>query len=134
MSQDRAAAARAPEAAREGDLDEDERLIRQRRMEERVTPPIGLEPPPQIVPPLNLVDRLVLDQALEDDGRGPPVNPLPDQESAVEPRSEQARQVRVDHAAVRVPVEGLEQAPPHVHEHGDPAAGQIEAPEQFLPR
>ena len=55
-------------------------------------------------------------------------------ESAVEPRAEQARQVRINHAAVRVLVEGLKEVPPHVHENGDPAAGQIQAPEQFLPR
>ena len=39
-------------AARERDLDEDQRLVRQGRVEEGVAAPVGLEPAPQVAPAL----------------------------------------------------------------------------------
>ena len=47
-------------------FDEYQRLARQRGVKERVTAAVGFETPPQIIPPLDLVDRLVSDQFLQD--------------------------------------------------------------------
>ena len=71
-------------------------------MEERIAAAIGFQTPPQIPPSLNLVDGFVLDQALQDDRRRLPVDPLQREKAAVEPRSEQVREVGVDLGAVRV--------------------------------
>src|SRR5712691_43446 len=72
-------------AIHERHLDEDERFLRKRRVEEGITATVRLEPAPQVTPPLNLVHRLVLDETLEDERRRPPVYTLQDQESSVEP-------------------------------------------------
>ena len=50
-------------------------------MEERIAAAVGFETPPQIAPSLNLVHGFVLDQALEDDRRRLPVDPLQRRES-----------------------------------------------------
>ena len=121
-------------AARQRNLDEHERLVGQRRVEERVAPPVPFEPPAQVAPSLNLVDRLVLDQALEDHRRGVPVDSLKDQEPAVEPRPEQVNEVRVDAGPLGVRAERLQQLPPHLEEDGGAARGHVGAAEQFLAR
>ena len=78
-------------------LDEDQRLVDQRRVEEGVAAPVDrLDPPPQVVPAADGVDRLVADDALEDGGRRRPVDPPDDQKAAVEPRAEQVGEVVVD--------------------------------------
>src|SRR5207247_11221792 len=53
------------QAERQRDLDENERLVWERGMQERVAAPVGLQPPAEIVPALNLVNRLVANQALQ---------------------------------------------------------------------
>ena len=89
-------------AARQRHLDEDQRLVAQLRVEEREAAPVAFQPAAQVAPALHRVHRLVLDQLLQHDRRGAPVDALQAQEAAVEPGAEQVQQVRVD----RVPVPG----------------------------
>jgi hypothetical protein len=49
---------------------------RGRADEEGITTAVGSKTTPQIAPPLNLMHGFVLNQALEDDGRRLPVDPL----------------------------------------------------------
>ena len=56
----------------ERDLDEHQRLVRHRGMEERVAAAVGVEPVLQVVPRRDRVHGLVLDQLLEQRGRGVP--------------------------------------------------------------
>ena len=79
-------------------LDEDQRLIRQRRMKERVTAAVRFEPASQIAPALDLMNRLVLDQPLEHQRGRAPLDSLQHQEAAIEPGAEQVREVGIDAA------------------------------------
>ena len=69
-------------------------------MKERIAAPIGLEPAPQVVPSLDLMDRFVLDQPFENQRGCSPVDTLEHQEAAVEPRPEQMNQVGVDRGPI----------------------------------
>ena len=94
----------------------------------------AVEPPPQIVPALNLVDRLVLDQTLEDHRRGVPVDALKDQEPAIEPRPEQVQQIRVDTDPFGVRGECFEHLAPHLEKYRRASGRHVGAAEQFLTR
>ena len=118
----------------ECNLDEDERFARERRVKERVAPPVCREPPPEIVPALNLMDRLVLDQALEHGGRGLPVDPAKHQKTAVEPRPEQVCEVAIDAGAFRVRPQRRDEMAAHLDEGRRACRGQVQATEEFLPR
>ena len=86
----------AEDAGGQRRLDEDQRLVGKRRMEKRIAPPIFLEPAPQVVPSLNLMDGFVLDQPFENQRGCSPVDTLEHEEAAVEPGAEQMNQVGVD--------------------------------------
>ena len=70
----------------ERDLDEDERFVRHRGMEERVAATIGVEPVLQVVPGTDRVDCFVLDQLLEQRGRRVPRDARQRQHADVEER------------------------------------------------
>src|SRR5262249_59346552 len=60
---------RIGDLAGERHLDEDQRLVDQRRMEERIATPVGrIDARAQVLPVAYLVHRLVLDDLLEDYG------------------------------------------------------------------
>ena len=101
-------------------------------MKERVTASVGLEPPSEIAPPLNLVDRLVLDEPLQHHRRRSPVDSAEHEEPAVEPASEQVRQVSIDARPLRMRRQRSHQVAPQLDECRRGAGGQVQAPEQFL--
>ena len=86
------------DAAHQGDLDEDQRLVGQGRVEEGEAAAILRQPPPQIVPAVDRMHRLVVDQLLEHDRGRAPVDALEHQETAVEPGAEQVQEIGVDRA------------------------------------
>ena len=59
---------------------------------------VGIEPPAQVVPALDLVHRLVGDDLVEDGGGRVPVDAAQHQEAAVEPGGQQVAQVAVEGA------------------------------------
>ena len=71
-------------------------------MEERITAAIRFQATPQVVPPLNLVNGFVLNQAFEDDRRCLPVYPRQCQEPAIEPRLEQVLEIGVQRNTIRM--------------------------------
>ena len=103
-------------------------------MEEGEAAAVGGESAPQIVPAGDLVDGFVLDQLLERDRGGIPVDPLEREEAAVEPRAEQVLQVRIDAAPLRPYLELAEHFTPHRNQRGRPAGCRIEPAEELLPR
>ena len=67
-------------------LDEDQRLIQKLWMEEGEAAAVGrLQPPAEVVPVPDRVDRLVADDLLQDIGGRRPVDPAQHQETPVEP-------------------------------------------------
>ena len=103
-------------------------------MEEGEAAPVRLEAPAQVAPPLDRVHRLVLDQLLQHDRRGAPVDALETQEPAVEPRAQQVHEVVVDHPPMRMRLHALEELAAHLHQGGGAAGGHVEAAEDLLPR
>src|SRR5206468_11356194 len=96
------------DAPSERNLDVDDRLLRERVMKEAVTPAVRLQPAAQIVPSLNLVDGLVLDQLFEDRSRRAPVNLPQLEQPAVESGLEQSGEAGIDRTPVGVRVEVAE--------------------------
>jgi hypothetical protein len=73
--------------ARQRNLDENDRIVDQRRMEEGVAAAVGrIDAAAQIVPAVDLVHRLVADDFFQNRGRRRPVDPAQQQEAAIEPR------------------------------------------------
>src|SRR5216683_3364023 len=72
----------------QSNLDENQRLAGKCGMEEGEAAPIGCKPPPQIVPALDLMHRLIGDQLLQHRRRGLPVDPPHLEKTAVEPGGE----------------------------------------------
>ena len=70
-------------------------------MEECEAAAVGRKPPPQIVPALDLVHRLIGDQLLQHRGRRLPVDPPQFEKAAVEPRGEQMLEVGVEQLQFR---------------------------------
>ena len=103
-------------------------------MEERIATAIRFETTPQVAPPLNLVDSFVLNEALEHDGRRLPVDALQGEKPAVEPRSEQVRQIGVDLGAIGMVAKRRQQSPPQIHQDGRASRRHVAPPEQLLPR
>ena len=121
-------------AVGERDLDEDHRLVGQRRMEKRVAAAVGLKPAAQVVPALDLVHGFVLDQLLQHQGGGAPVDALQDQEPAIEPGTEQMGEVGLDVRPMRMLGQAPQQPAPHLQQNADSARGHVEAPEELLAR
>ena len=65
-------------------------------MEEGKAAAVALQPPPQVVPALNLVHRLVRDDLLQQVRGRVPIHAHDPQEAGVEPRRQQMAQVPVD--------------------------------------
>ena len=120
--------------ALEGDLDEDQRLVHQRRMEEGVAAPVGrMNAAAQIVPTADLVHGFVADELFEHDRGRRPVDTAKHQEAAVEPRREQMDEVGVDlPEVVLAMLEHIDQLLAHAHQSGGAAGREIEPPEQLL--
>jgi hypothetical protein len=121
-------------AAGEGHLDEDHRLVGQRRMEKRIAAAVGLEPAAQVVPALNLVHGLVLDQLFQHQGGSAPVDALQDEEAAVEPGTEQVGEIGLDARPMRMLGQAPQHSAPHLQQHADPAGCHVEAPKELLAR
>ena len=103
-------------------------------MEEGEAAAIGrLDTAAQVVPALDLVDRLVADDPLQDVGRRRPIDRADNQEAAIEPGAEQVREVVVDLAQFRLLAAMLDQILAHRHQRRRSARRQVEPPEQLLP-
>src|SRR5262249_4968936 len=123
----------AEDASRQRRLDENQRLVGKSRMEEGVASPVFFETPPQIVPALDLMNGLVLNEALENQGRRAPIDSLQDEEAAIEPRTKQVFEVGVDGGSFRVLRERAQHIRAHPHQQAGAAGSGVEAPEQLLP-
>jgi hypothetical protein len=126
---------RARDLAGQRHLDEDQRLVDQRGMEEAEAAAVrGLHAPAKVVPALDLVHGLVADDPLQDIGRSGPVDPAQNEKAAVEPGIEEMDEIIVDAGKLRIPAAVLEQVLAHVDQGCRAARGEIEAAEQLLPR
>ena len=72
-------------------------------MEEAVAAAVGFQAPAQIVPALDLVHRLILDQFLQDDGRSAPVDAAQHQKTAIEPGGKKMREIGRNRLQTRDP-------------------------------
>ena len=79
----------------QGHFNEYQRFVRQRWMKKGEAAPVTAEPPPQIVPTVDLMHRFVFDYFLEDERRRLPIDSLQRQEPAVEPGSQQMLKDRI---------------------------------------
>jgi hypothetical protein len=118
-------------AARERHFDEDDGLVGQLRVEEGEAAPVGLEPAAQLAPALDGVHRLVLDQLLQHERRGPPVDALEAQEAAVEPLAQQVQQVRVDDAPLGACLQLLQELRAHRYQSRRSARRHVQPPEEL---
>ena len=90
-------------------LDEDQRLVDQRRVEEGITTAVGrVDAAAQIVPVADLVDAFVADDLFQDRSRRRPVDAAQHQEAAVEPRREQMNKVVVDDGEIVAMIERVD--------------------------
>src|SRR5215212_5636372 len=103
-------------------------------MEESETAPIRGKAAAQIVPSGDFVYSLVLDQFLQNDCGGIPIDALECQKAAVEPGTQQMRQIRVDSLPLRMLLQCIEYLPAHCNQGSGRTRGSIQSPEQFLPR
>jgi len=86
------------------------------------------------VPALDLVHGFVLDQLFQHQGGSAPVDALQDQESAIEPGTEQIGEVGLDARPMRMLGQAPQQPAPHLQQHADSTGRHVEAPEEFLAR
>ena len=85
--------------------------------------------------PCDRVHRLVVDQLLEHERRGVPVDALEAQEAAVEPRAQQVEQVVVEQRASAGCSSSFFSSTPRIsHQRGGAARRHVEAAEQLLAR
>ena len=103
-------------------------------MEERIAAAVCFETPPQVVPALDLMHRLILDQLFQDDGRGPPVDATQHQEAAVKPRGEKVRKIGGDGLQPGCSVRLLEDLAPHRYQNARAIGRLVEPAEQLLAR
>ncbi|MBK7471502.1 MAG: hypothetical protein IPI73_13645 [Betaproteobacteria bacterium] len=115
-------------------LDEDQRLVRQRGVEEREAAAVILQAAAQIVPAADFVYGFVADELLEQRGRRVPVDAGDAQEAGVEPRLQQVMEVVVDLLKFTVLWQRIEQPLAHADDDAGAARGAIQPPQQFLPR
>src|SRR5262245_7865239 len=121
------------DVAHERNLDEDERLVDERGMEESEAATVAwIEATAQVVPTLDFVHGLVFDDLLQDGCRRLPVNAPQHQKAAIEPRCQKMHEIAIDKSQRRIG-DGEE-----VLAHGDDlsrcARRQVEAAEEFLAR
>ena len=118
---------------RKRDLDEDQRLVLDRRVEEAVEPPVRrADAAAQIVPARDLMHRLVRDDVLERLGRGRPVDAAQLQKTAVEPGAEQVLEIAVEVEQFGLGYSRIQQITPHRDERGGAARRAVQAPDQLL--
>ena len=86
------------DAACQCHLDEDQRFVWQRGVEEAETTPVFSKTAAQVIPTADRVDRFVTHDFFQQLGRTTPVDPLQTQKPAVEPRSQQVSEIGVDAA------------------------------------
>src|ERR1700733_15005670 len=103
-------------------------------MEERIAAAVCFETPPQIVPALDLMDGLILDQFFQDDGRSAPVNATQRQKAAVKPRGEKVREIGRDGLQPCRTVSLLQDLAPHRHQNTGAIGRLVEPAEQLLAR
>ena len=123
---------RAGQPLAQRDLDEDERLVGQRGVEEPEAAPVRLQAAAQVVPVEHLVYRLVLDDLLQHEGRRAPVDTVQLEESAVEPGAEHVHEVVVHELELRAPGQRGEQGHAHRHDVAGPVRGGVHQPQQGL--
>ena len=123
---------RAGQPLAQRDLDEDERLVGQRGMEEPEAAPVRLQAAAQVVPVEHLVHRLVLDDLLQHEGRRAPVDAVQLQESAVEPGAEHMHEVVVHELELRAPGQRVEQGHAHRHDVARSVRGGVHQAQQLL--
>jgi hypothetical protein len=118
---------------RQRDLDEDQRLADERRVEEGEAAAVGgLETKPEVVPARDRMDRFVVDDLLEDVRRRRPVDPLQGEKAAVEPRPEEMPEVGVDGSERAVFLQRLQQILAHRDELARAAGCEVHASDQLL--
>src|SRR6478609_909259 len=86
-------------AERQRNLDEDQGLVDEPRMEERIAASVGgIDAPPEVVPVANLVHRLIADDLFQKGRRRGPVDAAQDQKPAIEPGTEEMEEIAIDNA------------------------------------
>ena len=119
---------------RQRDLDEDQRLVDQRRVEKGVAAAVRrIDAPPEFVPVADFMHRLVADDLLEDRRRRRPVDPAQHEKAAIEPGAEEVLKIAVDDGEAAVAAQGLEEVGAHRDERRRAARSAVEAAEELLP-
>ena len=127
---------RGRDLRRQRHLDEDQRIVRDRGVEEGEAAPVRRgKPLAQLVPVADGVDRFVADDLFQDARRGVPVDRPQQQEAAIEPGLEQMAEIGVDRAvALAVGLEQRQQALAQRDQFGGAARREVQATEQLLAR
>ena len=120
------------QSRRQRNLDEDERLARQGRVEEAEAAPVGCKAAAQVIPALDLVDGLMGDQLLQHRGRRLPVYAPEFEKAAIEPGPEQMTQVGVERLQARLTAQVSEQILAHGHQRRSAALRHVHSAQQFL--
>ena len=97
-------------------LDEDQRLVGQLRVEEGEAAAVGLQAAAQVVPAVDGVHGLVVDDLFQQLGRRVPVDTAHLQEAGVEPRAEQVQQVGFERHQFGLLRQPLQQRAAHAHQ------------------
>ncbi len=117
------------------DLDKDQWLVRDRRVEIGKASAIRrLDPAAQLVPAVDLMHRLVGNDLLQNGGRRGPVDRPQHKEPAIEPRAQEMLKVLIDPRQRRVFGQKFEKPRPHVDQRSGAARGHVQAAQQFLTR
>ena len=119
--------------ARERHLDEDQRVVDQRRMEKGVATPVRrVDAGAQIVPILDLMYRLVEDDFFQHGRRRRPIDPAQHQEAAIEPGGEQVAKIGIDRRELGTADHCIEELLPHMHQPRRAPRGEVEPSKQLL--
>ena len=101
-------------------------------MEEGEAAAVRLQAPPQVVPAVDRMHGLVLDDLLEQPRRRRPVDLLHLEEARVEPRGQQVQQVGLDGREFWMVSKRLQQRPAYLHDGRGPARRAVQPSQQFL--
>ena len=126
---------RAGNLAGQRDLDEDQRIVDQRRVEEGVAAPVRrVDAPAQVVPAVDAMHRFVTDDPFQDARGRRPVDAPQDQKAAVEPGGEEMDEIRIHDAEIVAMIHGVDDLLAHMHERGGAVGREVKPAEQFLPQ
>jgi hypothetical protein len=125
---------RARHHRQQRDLDENQRLLRQYRVEKRKQPAVGLQAPAQVAPAVDFMDRLVVDDLLEQVGGRAPVDALQLQESRIEPGREQMAEIGIDRRELRMLAQPRQQLRTHLYDGGRAGRTAVQPAQQLLAR